>query len=368
MPPKPNLFDYATKELSLDAVICWFIAWALTDPADEHDGELCQLGRAFVDAILAKHGATLSWDDFQRLDIPGKAGIYPQETVVIDRKRHSMDVLAYIDDGTTRHVLLIEDKIDGGGDTNQQNRYYEILTEGRVTKLGQVPDDQVRAIYLATGNQSSANVQRIEHHTPFKVFGRNDFLEVLETYPGNHPVVNDFKSRLQQWEQQTNRFSVWTRDEDRKYWSWKAWQGLYLRLETEVDVVGWGYVPRGDFLGLWWRFLNVASEHAEQVYLQLEVKPGNPSYQKLCFKTGAAKDTDNAQKKAIRDECLRAVLDIGGHRVARPPRLGVGNTMTVAIWASDWLEFRDDGLLDIESTVANLREAENIIYDASLQL
>ena len=27
----PNLFNYATKELSQDAMICWIIAWAQTD-------------------------------------------------------------------------------------------------------------------------------------------------------------------------------------------------------------------------------------------------------------------------------------------------------------------------------------------------
>ena len=60
---RPNLFDYATKELSQDAVICWLIAWAQTEPTDERDRMLRDLGRSFVDALLAKHDAKLSWED-----------------------------------------------------------------------------------------------------------------------------------------------------------------------------------------------------------------------------------------------------------------------------------------------------------------
>ena len=30
----PNLFDFATKELSQDAVICWLIAWADADATE----------------------------------------------------------------------------------------------------------------------------------------------------------------------------------------------------------------------------------------------------------------------------------------------------------------------------------------------
>ena len=34
---RPNLVDYATKELSQDAVVCWLIAWAHRDPANHAD-------------------------------------------------------------------------------------------------------------------------------------------------------------------------------------------------------------------------------------------------------------------------------------------------------------------------------------------
>lgn len=372
----PKLFDYATKELSQDAIICWLIAWAQTEPADEADKMLCKLGRTFVDALLAEHGKTLSWEAVQRVECSDKPTLLQQETVIIDRKRHSMDVLACISDARARHVLLIEDKIDGDGDVGQLKRYHKILTVGRKTKsgetkttrLGLVPEEQVRAIYLATGNHSFAKTQLIEAGTPFRVFNRNDFLKVLGTYHGDHPVVKDFEERLQRWEDETNSFLDWKRDDRRKQWPWTAWQGLYRRLESVIKIEDWGYVPLGDFLGLWWHFKNTKRAGAKWLYLQLEVAPKEPSRQKLCFKVEVDKNSSSAEKGTIRDECSKTILDMKDARVERPRRMGVGRHMTVAVWRGDWLGFDEDDLIDINTTAANLSAAEELIDDAAKRL
>ena len=44
---RPNLFDYATKELSQDAVICWLVACAA-----EATGDLQKCGLEFVHALF----------------------------------------------------------------------------------------------------------------------------------------------------------------------------------------------------------------------------------------------------------------------------------------------------------------------------
>ena len=52
---RPNLFGYATKELSQDAVICWLIAWAGVEQSKYPEDEaLRRCGRAFVDALFAQ--------------------------------------------------------------------------------------------------------------------------------------------------------------------------------------------------------------------------------------------------------------------------------------------------------------------------
>ena len=49
--PKPNLFDFATSELSQDAFVCWLAAWA--DPGcREASGTPHAAGTAFVTRLL----------------------------------------------------------------------------------------------------------------------------------------------------------------------------------------------------------------------------------------------------------------------------------------------------------------------------
>ena len=48
-----NLFYYAYKELSQDAIICWLIKWAYYDgPGYE---QLRECGKKFLEALFAKH-------------------------------------------------------------------------------------------------------------------------------------------------------------------------------------------------------------------------------------------------------------------------------------------------------------------------
>ena len=52
-PNRPNLFTYATKELSQDALICWLIDWAGQNKGESsEDEELRRCGLRFVSALL----------------------------------------------------------------------------------------------------------------------------------------------------------------------------------------------------------------------------------------------------------------------------------------------------------------------------
>ena len=51
----------------------------------------------------------------------------------------------------------------------------------------------------------------------------------------------------------------------------------------------------------------------------------------------------------------------------RPSRFGTGDTMTVAVVdRAAWLVTRADGLLDLDSTLANLKKAETLLDFACL--
>ena len=113
----PNLFHYATKELSQDAMICWLIAWAAqgkgTGPEQE---ELRRCGLRFVSALLNHNRDD---KDPIKLEEDVETEIHPQ-----DRR---IDVLARIN---RKHVLLIEDKTVTKDHSEQLSRYYDDVVKG----------------------------------------------------------------------------------------------------------------------------------------------------------------------------------------------------------------------------------------------
>ena len=52
---RPNLFDFATKELSQDAFLAWLLQWAAPENA-QYDPEMQKAGEGFVKMLLGKEG------------------------------------------------------------------------------------------------------------------------------------------------------------------------------------------------------------------------------------------------------------------------------------------------------------------------
>ena len=343
--PKPNLFDHATKELSQDAVICWLIKWSGTRTKDASEQVLRDLGHEFVSALLARHDAAL------------KGSVKSTE---IHQQNLGIDVLARVTDEETSHILLIEDKTFSNRRSGQIERYHQRVLNGE-SALGNVPKASICPVFLKTGNQSLSKDRQTEEESGYRVFGRGDFLEVLDTYRGNHPIVCDFQEYLRRLETEFSEYRHWGRKDDRHEWSWGAWEGFFQSLETWFDDADWGYVPNpsGGFLGFWWHWRGATA--ATTLYLQLEIRPWDPKRQKLCFKV----ERGDHDGETARDRYHAAVLAAGEGRVERPSRMRVGNTMTVGWWSGDWLAFQSDGRLDMEGTIDNLTEAERIVDAAA---
>ena len=362
---KPNIFNYATKESWQDAVICWLIDWAgrkdVQDEGDEEDKALHACGRRFVEALLDEHGANLD------------GGI---KEIKILRQHKSIDVLARING----QVLLIEDKTDTDAHSGQLEEYYEAVVGGK-TGLGEVDKEDLYPIFFKTGNQSRGQDERIEKKEKipgpcgYKVFNRKEFLEkALNDYKGSNPILTDLRAYLQAREDDTNSFKDW-KEGERTKWSKYAWQGFLRGLEEEfINCMrsGWGYVPnpQGGFWGFAWGFSEIEKGEAE-LYLQLEIVPGEPHKQKLCFKVGVGnKENRGVTRNKWHKWCMAAVAEVAGIEATKPKRFGAGRYMTVAQWGKEekeigtWLAFGDSGALDLDKTVANLKKAEAVLAKA----
>ena len=191
----PNLFEFATKELSQDAVICWLIAWADANATEgPTDAGLRQCGREFVDALFA------TWEeDWGKVELGGRI------RTNVQRQEKRIDVLACVDG---QYVLLIEDKTDTGAHGDQLDRYRETVLNGE-TVFGDVSDDDLFPIYVKTGNHSLTERHHAEDQG-YAVFDRTDFLHVLDTYDGPNSILLDFRDHLRQWQRETDSFRSWT--------------------------------------------------------------------------------------------------------------------------------------------------------------
>jgi hypothetical protein len=201
---KPNLFSYATSELSQDAVLCWLLAWAAPEAA-RHDPHLGRLGRALVEAMFAKHEK-----------------VTPEvHKMEVTRQYKNIDVLARINDALW---LVIEDKVYTREHSDQLRRYLEVLDQERE------PHQTLLTIYVQTGEQSSHAAVTGEG---FRVFGRSDFLAVLYAGVGDgcrSEIVTDFREHLQRIDDDVKRY----REGIAGKWSGLTWQGFFGALQDAL--------------------------------------------------------------------------------------------------------------------------------------
>lgn len=217
----PNLFDYATSELSQDAALCWCIAWADSRHAPA-DPAMHAIGRDLVASMFRAAKA----------EVPG--GDY---TVTISRQLEHVDIVAELG---ADYLLVIEDKVHSAEHSDQLNTYAQALK-------ALYPERQIVFIFLKTGDQSSYRGVQAALWTTFL---RQDLLEVLR-HGGEcrNAIYVDFLAMIERREAAVQRFRTTPVAE------WgpgdPAYVGLFLQLQVLLGDGDWRYVPNpsGGFLG-----------------------------------------------------------------------------------------------------------------------
>lgn len=321
---KPNLFQFATSELSQDAILCWLAAWA--DPSSAvHDQALHRLGQAFLKTVFEKHGREVP-------DI--------RTPIKITRQHRGIDVLLVINDSI---AICIEDKVGTTEHSDQLRRYFAGLKEDGFS------ENQIFPVYVQTGEQGS---YRGVKAAGYGVMRRGELITLLQGYldqGGLDSVANDFHDYLADIDRRVEAF----RTRPFLEWEWYAWQGFYSEIQRQLGDGEWGYVanPAGGFFGYWWHW---QSDAESDQYLQIE--QGS-----LCFKISV----DDATKRSdLRSKWLPRVLEAGRNGnfpMVRPRRLGVGQTMTVALRDGEFRVLNSQGCLDVDATVNVLRRAAEVL-------
>jgi len=342
---KPNIFDYATSELSQDAVLAYMLAWA--HPDHKKMTKLHKLGQCFLRTLLAKAGQKIG-------DI---------EKVTVQTQDNHIDVSVDINE---KIFMIIEDKVDTMRHGEQIKRYKEIAEErfdgGR----------QIVAIYLKTGNESAS------YHPESELaacFFRADVLGVLGANQNTgSDIVEEFRIHLQRLEDDTNSFKesdLIARDDDgqnKDGWLWRhAHEGYFMYLEEKLnwDEKGWGYTPNksGGHLEFYSGWKRCSHTDSPQPHLALQVIHNKGLYIRV-VKLG---DGEKVYAKFLYpllykiENCAKSG-EFGDLRVRKPSKFGTGASANVAkiYFESDINDYRavdGRGKIDLAATLDRLNLA-----------
>ena len=333
MKERPNIFDYATSELSQDALLTWLIQLADKDYL-EVDSPLNTLAVSFVQELL------------------GRDNQYPIETIETGRQWNNIDVWALVNN---KYFLVIEDKKGTKEHSDQLNRYSELAK-----KHYEKSDIEIRLVYFKMEEQGKYSDIK---EAGFSLFHRSKMLSILTDYIDStqqskqNDIIVDYYRNLDNLDKKIKSYLTKPLNE----WHWYSWQGFYSELQKNIGG-NWEYIANaaGGFLGYWWnwKYSNVDGKEFEY-YLQLEQN-------RFVFKLYPYKENERRELRDIyRRELYKKAkeLNIGISQFGR-----LGKYMGVAKLNSEYRLTFENGLLDFEATVENLKGLMKLINETEKEI
>lgn len=181
---KPNIFNYATSELSQDAFICWLLSWAQKE-YQQKDEDLCSDAKTLISIFLKKFPAyeRLSIDDIERVinlkQQYMKADIYFQVLI------KNIGILSFI----------VEDKTHTSHHSDQLKRYLERIQNDAIL------EKEVLGIYFKTGFIYDWDRELPE---PYKLFDRGELLDFLKNTRSKHFLLKEYTEYLNGMDREFN--------------------------------------------------------------------------------------------------------------------------------------------------------------------
>ena len=224
---RPNLFKFATKELSQDAMICW-----LVECAHSATDNLRQVGQAFLRELLRCNGGEEEQDRHGKsLDQGSEAEI---EVLKLERqygnKSDKIDVYVLVRAGGRKISIVIEDKTFTREHSDQLRRYKELV------KGDQFEEDCLKLIYFKTGFLFS-DERRAAKRAGYSIFDLDALCRFLRAEPAaSEPndllaQFREHKIELQKW--RCAKLDRWEVNED--FVQYRLMEEIGCRLRAKPD-------------------------------------------------------------------------------------------------------------------------------------
>lgn len=335
-PVPPNLFRFATSELSQDSAVAYLLSWA--DPAfQSFDSEAQGAGMALLQALL-NHCVPPIKD----LTI---------QSVVAGRQWEHIDVWCVINYDV---LLIIEDKT-GSAEHGEQIANY--LRKAQGFDWDGRPFSEIRAIYMKTGDETLKSLAKAN----CGVFLRQHLLSVLEPYAhSTNTVVKEFALHLAEVEARSSAFLL-TPPQD---WTWQMVQGFYAEVERRmkndlgIPDAKWEQVnpPSGAFLALHWCWHDFLSQgctlylqlmHGSKLMLRLANWDESVSPDQMRTSFQLAQDLVATDSRFSEIELAKAGRFRGGQTA--------GLVTLFSQTPSGFCAVQEDGTIDLEGTIERIR-------------
>lgn len=231
---RPNLFSFATSELSQDAFLAYLLAWS--DSAyQEIDPAMHGAAHRFLELLFAGHEETLpEIHDLQ-----------------IHRQFKHADLLIVLNGN---YAILIEDKTYTAEHSGQLNKYKKEVEAA-------FPACKLLPVYYKIMEHS--NLQQV-FAAGYLPVTRQQMIALMEGGPlPTNTIYLDYLHHLKTIQRRVSAYLTIPVTE----WDHWATQGFFHTLQQELPGSTWGYIPNasGGFFALWMHpFGNLP------VYLQLE--------------------------------------------------------------------------------------------------
>lgn len=321
---KPNLFEYAKSELSQDAFLSWLISWSHNDLATI-DPYLNKVAQSFVRELI------------------GEKPNDEINSVLVKTQWKKIDVSANVND---EYFIVIEDKKGTKEHSDQLLRYAQIANTHH-------KDLKIKLVYYKMEEQGRYSF--IED-SGYSLFPRQKVLSLLETYvnetenKNRNNILLDYYNHIKLLDEKINSYLTLPV----LSWTGYSWTGFFVALQREIGG-NWDYVPNksGGFMGFWWDWHNkIHNEMEFEYYLQLE-------QEKLVFKLHSMKDENRRELRSFYRHNLYPVANEMNIEIKQYGR--IGRWMGVARLINDYLAVHENGIIDIEATVINLKRMEIVL-------
>jgi hypothetical protein len=207
----PNIFQFATSELSQDAVFCWL---AICAEDSVENSELQTTGRAFLKMLLAT----------KNIELPERIN-----KIKVRRQYKKIDIVIELNGSI---AIFIEDKVGTSEHSDQLKKYVAIAEKD-------FPNHRRVFIYIQTHIQPFYTGV---NSAGFVVIERTQLLNILPETP-NDSLLLQFQNHLTRIHHDFESFQFG------KEWSFRAWQQYLQIISDAIDGCRWDYVsnPRGGF-------------------------------------------------------------------------------------------------------------------------